>query len=534
MIKINIEKEILDEHIKYIATQSKIYDNIQKLKEKAFFTDQYINMMKEKSDGFKEYWKELKLLLGNDLSNKKLKKILNEEHRSFMDYILKNILELSIYEHNNLQISEKNMFIAKPKELNTVINYIEYRFKYISLIFKIEKNFKYEFLYSTSIIEAIGYAKFSSKELIKINDIYEDFFKRIYSQKHFDQLYKTLIQEGGITRKKYDEEILKQIIEKIVTEIITFRDSGIIKSKSEKDTLSSILQEIKKMELTKNKKSIGKARFINRLKELISSKTNKLKALNTGYVINMDNISDYDEIFGVDWSAYKFLMKLGIKVCPYCNRQYITPIYCDNGKVRADLDHFYPKYIYPYLAMSIYNLVPSCKFCNSSLKNGKEFNYDNNLNPYEYGFSNLYTFSYDIIEENGLVNEENLKIILKDNSQTEQEKRIVRKAQNNKDIFQIENIYNFHKNEVADLIKKKMIYTDKNIEILLKQYKNLFESKEQVVEFIIGGYSNKEEEYSNKILSKLINDIRNELDKHQDILDSNELNILKKFIDENK
>ncbi|WP_394900116.1 hypothetical protein [Clostridium butyricum] len=534
MIKINIGKEILNEHIKYIATQSKVYDDIQELKEKAFFTDNYINMMEENSNGFKEYWKKLKTLLGGDLSNKNIKEILNKEHRSFMEYILKNILELTIFEHNNLQISKNNMFMAKPKDLNTVINYIEDKFKYLSLIFKIEKNFKYKVLYSNSIIEAIGYAKFSSKDLIKIKDVYDEFFKKIYSVKHFDQVCTNLIHEGIIENKKYDEHTLELIMDKLVSEIKIFRDSGIIKSKSEKDALSSILRDIKKIQLTENGKSIGKGKFINKLKILINSQIYKLKVLNTGYVVNIDNISDYDKIFGTSWSAYKFLMKLGIKVCPYCNRQYITPLYCDNGKVRADLDHFYPKYIYPYLSMSIYNLVPSCKFCNSSLKNGKEFSYNNNLNPYEYGFSKLYTFSYDIIEENGLVNEDNLKIILKDNSKTKEERSIVGKAQNNNDIFQLENIYNFHKNEVSDLIKKKMIYTDKNIEILLKEYKNLFESKEQVIEFLIGGYSNKEEEYSNKILSKLVNDIRNELDKDQGILNSNELKILEKFINENK
>lgn len=59
---------------------------------------------------------------------------------------------------------------------------------------------------------------------------------------------------------------------------------------------------------------------------------------------------------------------LNLKSCPYCNMQYT--IYAEKGTNRDDrlakmqFDHFIDKDTYPWLSMSLYNLVPSCGCCN--------------------------------------------------------------------------------------------------------------------------------------------------------------------------
>lgn len=66
-----------------------------------------------------------------------------------------------------------------------------------------------------------------------------------------------------------------------------------------------------------------------------------------------------------EWNAYEYCKALGINVCPYCNENFILTI--GSGKERAirpQLDHFYPKDLYPYLSCSIFNLIPSCGNCN--------------------------------------------------------------------------------------------------------------------------------------------------------------------------
>ena len=72
-------------------------------------------------------------------------------------------------------------------------------------------------------------------------------------------------------------------------------------------------------------------------------------------------------------AAVEILKKMKVTVCPYCNRQYIFTL--SKGCVRPQFDHYYPKNRYPYLALSLYNMIPSCSICNmakSSLDTFKE------------------------------------------------------------------------------------------------------------------------------------------------------------------
>ena len=81
---------------------------------------------------------------------------------------------------------------------------------------------------------------------------------------------------------------------------------------------------------------------------------------------------------------HQIMSKMRIPVCPYCNRQYVT-LYRDSGnhqKTTADLDHFYAKSIYPYLALCVYNFVPSCQICNSRFKGDVDFYETPHLYPY--------------------------------------------------------------------------------------------------------------------------------------------------------
>ena len=70
----------------------------------------------------------------------------------------------------------------------------------------------------------------------------------------------------------------------------------------------------------------------------------------------------------------EFYAALDVKVCPYCNRCLIEPIDDGNGKrtVVGELDHFYCKSKYPYLAVSLYNLVPTCGICNGKSRKGEK------------------------------------------------------------------------------------------------------------------------------------------------------------------
>ena len=64
----------------------------------------------------------------------------------------------------------------------------------------------------------------------------------------------------------------------------------------------------------------------------------------------------------------EILDDLNIKVCPYCNRQFIVKLDIDLGRPIGDIDHFYSQNCFALFGLSLYNFVPSCKICNSLFK----------------------------------------------------------------------------------------------------------------------------------------------------------------------
>lgn len=51
-------------------------------------------------------------------------------------------------------------------------------------------------------------------------------------------------------------------------------------------------------------------------------------------------------------------------VCPVCDKE-ISDEDLDDDIAVCDLDHFFPKSVYPFLSVHPYNLIPACKECNS-------------------------------------------------------------------------------------------------------------------------------------------------------------------------
>lgn len=85
------------------------------------------------------------------------------------------------------------------------------------------------------------------------------------------------------------------------------------------------------------------------------------------------------------WSAYKLCESADYLYCPYCQ---ISPIDTSIGATSKDrayrpqLDHLLSKSDFPYLALTLGNLVPSCERCNgSAIKGRTDFYHVPHLNP---------------------------------------------------------------------------------------------------------------------------------------------------------
>ncbi len=243
--------------------------------------------------------------------------------------------------------------------------------------------------------------------------------------------------------------------------------------------------------------------ILKKYNEIQSRFPNYLKKMGKNYKIAkeqkecnkfFDDIFDYEKIIQKNVElSYKIAKTLNVTVCPYCNRIYTTTCDTKNGKIRPQFDHFFAKSLYPILALSIYNLVPSCQICNTK-KGNKEFSLEHNIYPYQEGINESKYFTYRL-DEYG-----NPKIItLKTNP----------KMVNNDKILLIEDIYQIaHSTLVGDLLEKRQRYTKVYIEEL-NQLEGIRKITKEELKYFLGYSIN--EEISNVSLGKLKNDIIDEI-----------------------
>ena len=201
-------------------------------------------------------------------------------------------------------------------------------------------------------------------------------------------------------------------------------------------------------------------------------------------------------------NAYAFLSKLNIRTCPYCNRHYTFTIEKDQKGdfcSRGEFDHFLDKSDYPLLAVSFYNLVPSCHECN----HGKGVK-DVKVNPYEAGFSSRFQLQdprsgkkLNANEMLGLKTIGDFNIGF-ENPSAEEQKNI--------ETLGLIQLYNEHRDYALEMIEKYTAYDYATQRGLVDAFQGLFHSQSQIDDFIWGQYMHTAAN-QNRPLSKLTADI---------------------------
>lgn len=204
------------------------------------------------------------------------------------------------------------------------------------------------------------------------------------------------------------------------------------------------------------------------------------------------------------YNAYDLAEKLNIDVCPYCNRNYTFTIKNkDTKSTRPDFDHFCSKDDYPILALSFYNLIPSCILCNSRLKSTAKFSITTHLHPYQDSFNDNAKFSLKIQNSNFYHDEKGFEVKIETKEP---------RAQKIIDDFALQTLYDKHKGITLELIQKAEIYNESYIDELFNRYeRTLFKNREDLMRLITCGYIT-DEEINKRPLSKLIKDISEELE----------------------
>jgi len=205
----------------------------------------------------------------------------------------------------------------------------------------------------------------------------------------------------------------------------------------------------------------------------------------------------YEEYFQ-KLNGLQFLNLLNIDTCVYCNRNYTTQISKD--RARAELDHWFPKSDYPILALSFYNLIPSCHSCNH-LKHNKTppKGWENALNNLNHPYLDKYDFSFSY-----KLNSYNTpKTIVKSNDI---------KTSTTLEFNKIIGIYETQSSkELKDLLDLRYKYSKNYLDILCnKTFEGLNLSQEEAYRMIFG-IEIEEENFHKRPFSKFKNDIIEEL-----------------------
>ena len=176
----------------------------------------------------------------------------------------------------------------------------------------------------------------------------------------------------------------------------------------------------------------------------------------------------------------ELIKSLELTVCPYCNRNFINS--------SADLDHFFPKSIYPLFSLSLFNLIPVCTVCNRKKQDNKI-----SVSPYDI------TKSTDSI----------IKFIplLKGTTEFSPIIKILdNEMQSNVDVLDLKDSYKIHSDLIAELYFKTIKYPKNYIKSLGKLTHSPISINMSPEEFYYGNYL-KESNYYKRPLSKMTKDI---------------------------
>lgn len=188
-----------------------------------------------------------------------------------------------------------------------------------------------------------------------------------------------------------------------------------------------------------------------------------------------------------------------VHTCYFCNIEFInkfsTSTKTKNG---FTLDHFMNKGTYPYLALSLYNLVPSCYVCNSKVK-GTQPIIGVAPTSQKFDFDDKVKFKTFLTNPNLQVDTRAaIALYLKEDFSDS--------YQNYLHVLELDGRYDYHKYKAIEMIQKRKEYPDSRIKELAKLTQK---TEEEVRQDLFGTYL--KEDLHKHPLSKLIKDISEEL-----------------------
>ena len=231
----------------------------------------------------------------------------------------------------------------------------------------------------------------------------------------------------------------------------------------------------------------------------------------------------YSWVNNVDvWGGWKFLETLGVKTCCYCNAETVFALLLRKKKPGEDkishtaedykksaLDHFFGHEEYPFLGISLYNLIPACTRCNTNFKNAKPMHFGRITHPYCDDFNEAVKFMPVIQDEKAFYEckSEDVAVHLARRHGGSEWDDAVSKANSFADFFHLEDVYNqLYRDDIADTLRRAQLLPKDYVSDLKRNYPGIQQS---VLDRIEWGVSLKPEDINKHVLSKLTIDLVN-------------------------
>lgn len=205
-------------------------------------------------------------------------------------------------------------------------------------------------------------------------------------------------------------------------------------------------------------------KYENGGKKLTATVTKDFDHFNT---ILSDIFLDYgydgkDDKGNVVFDKSAFVKMLNLRICPYCGRSFIYSVQHSEHKtvVKPQIDHFLPKSVYPFFALSFMNLIPSCQTCNMKDCKGSHDTVQIDLVDVKYFIQYPYEFDgrkikFEYLLEGAAYNKDDNFGVWVDYLGD----KYLKKGYN--EYLKTEEFYKFHHVEVAGMYRQMMILASK-------------------------------------------------------------------------
>jgi len=357
--------------------------------------------------------------------------------------------------------------------------------------------------------EEVEKLKYEIEEEICKIELQDDINKRDYSS--LCNKFNNRDNNEMISLFYYKEEIgsaLKDLKRIFTEDTYTNKDRTIPKKYSDEEDYDAFIKEFKSLKENLFRILVGDFKTIKKYIENNSSSVLIYRGKpEEGTVLYKKYKEVFEDLYNDNLSGDKKFKKSFFKlfdnmnVCPYCNRNYVNPIYKkekalkvedetrkDNFSQSPDIEHFFPKSMYPFLSLSISNLLPSCGFCNKIKSNVDTMK--NFKSPYEIE-SKDFKFKFELKEVN------KIKIKIEGGSEVER----------NIEVLDLENMYNIaHSNFIDEVFWDVRKYPKQNQEFLESFNVSTEEIMDMKYKEKFRNYF-KEDEFNKQPLSKMTKDL---------------------------